>query len=65
MAIVRSFTLKELETVRVIKTAWCAEKWGGGAQAGVVVEVVKGVKYAPKPPGMYENGRKQAVCHTY
>ncbi len=24
----------------------------------VVVEGVKGVKYTPKPPGMYENGEK-------
>jgi hypothetical protein len=25
---------------------------------GVVVEGVKGVKYAPLPPEMYENGKK-------
>jgi hypothetical protein len=25
---------------------------------GVVVEGVKGVKFAPKPPGMYENSEK-------
>jgi hypothetical protein len=25
---------------------------------GVVVEGLKGVKYAPMPPGMYENGEK-------
>jgi hypothetical protein len=31
---------------------------GGSARAGVVVEGVKGVKYAPMLPGMYENGEK-------
>ncbi len=25
---------------------------------GVQIEGVKGVKYAPKPPGMYKNGEK-------
>jgi hypothetical protein len=34
---------------------------GGSVQAEGGVEGVKGVKYAPKPPGMYENGKKQAV----
>jgi hypothetical protein len=29
---------------------------------GVVVEVVKGVKYAPLPPEMYENDEKWVVC---
>jgi hypothetical protein len=38
---------------------------GGSAQAGVVVEGVKGVKYALKPPGMYENGKKQAFSLIY
>ncbi len=37
----------------------------GSAQQGVVEEGVKGVKYAPMPPGMYENGKKQAVSHTF
>jgi hypothetical protein len=26
---------------------------------GVVVEGVKGVKYTPKPPGMYKNSKKR------
>ncbi len=38
---------------------------GGSAQAGGVVEGVKGVKYTPKPPTMYENGEKRAVFCTY
>jgi hypothetical protein len=37
----------------------------GSAQQGVVVEGVKGIKYAPMQPGMYENGKKQAVSHTF
>jgi hypothetical protein len=32
---------------------------------GAVVEGVKGVKYAPMPPGMFENGKKRAVWHTF
>ncbi len=43
------------------KTAWCAgvPTVGGGVPGqGVVVEGVKGVKYAPLPPEMYENGGK-------
>ncbi len=31
---------------------------GGVPGQGMVVEGVKGVKYAPKPPGMYENSEK-------
>jgi hypothetical protein len=32
---------------------------GGGVPGqGMVVEGVKGVKYATMPPGMYENGKK-------
>ncbi len=31
--------------------------WGVPRQ-GLVVEGVKGVKYATMPPGMYENGKK-------
>jgi hypothetical protein len=31
---------------------------GGLPRRGLVVEGVKGVKYAPMPPGMYENGEK-------
>jgi hypothetical protein len=34
---------------------------GGVPREGAVVEGVKGVKYAPMPPRMYENGEKQAV----
>jgi hypothetical protein len=38
---------------------------GGSAWTGVVVEGVKGVKYAPVPPKMYEKGKKQAISHTF
>jgi hypothetical protein len=38
---------------------------GGSAQAGAVVEGVKGVKYTPMLPKMYENGKKWAVSHTF
>ncbi len=31
---------------------------GGSAREGVVLEGVKGVKYAPKTPGMYKNSEK-------
>jgi hypothetical protein len=31
---------------------------GGAPRLGVVAEGVKGVKYAPMPTGMYENGEK-------
>jgi hypothetical protein len=34
---------------------------GGVPRQGVGVEGVKGVKDAPKPPGMYQNGKKQTV----
>ncbi len=33
----------------------------GSARAGVVAEGVKEVKYSPKLPRMYENGKKWAV----
>ncbi len=47
----RALILKKLETVRV------AKKGGGGVPGQeVVVEGVKGVKYNPMPPGMYETG---------
>jgi hypothetical protein len=40
-------------------TAWCAKYEHGEFPAQeVVVEGVKGVKYAPKPPGMYKFGEK-------
>jgi hypothetical protein len=39
---------------------------GGVPGQGEVVEGVKGVKYAPMPPGMYENGNKKTVVsHTF
>jgi hypothetical protein len=42
------------------KTAWCEDHCQGGVLwQGVVVE---GVKYAPKPPGLYEIAEK-AVLH--
>jgi hypothetical protein len=34
---------------------------GGVPVQVVMVEGVTGVKYAPKPPGMYKNGKKRAV----
>jgi hypothetical protein len=44
------------------KTAWFSDYWRKGVPGhGVVVEGVKGVKYGPKPPGMYKNGGS----HTY
>jgi hypothetical protein len=38
---------------------------GGVPWQGVVVEGVKGVKYAPKLPRMYENGKKRTVSRIY
>jgi hypothetical protein len=42
------------------KTARCADycQGGGLGQEVVVVEGVKGIKFAPKLPGMYENDEK-------
>jgi hypothetical protein len=31
----------------------------------MVVEGVKGVKYAPMPPEIYKNGEKQVVSRTF
>jgi hypothetical protein len=38
---------------------------GGVPGQGAVVEGVKGGKYAPMPPGMFKNGKKQAFSHTF
>jgi hypothetical protein len=39
--------------------AWCVDYWRGECLGrGLVVEVVKGVKYAPKLSEMYKNGEK-------
>jgi hypothetical protein len=38
---------------------------GGVPGQGVGVEGIKGVKYAPMSPGMYENGKKWAVLRTF
>ncbi len=45
------------------KTAWYIDYIFAGEVPGqgVVVEGVKGVKYAPKPPWMYKNGRFLAL----
>jgi hypothetical protein len=52
-------TLKELETVRAAQKLFGALILAGGVPGqGVVVEGVKGVKYAPMPPEMYENSEK-------
>jgi hypothetical protein len=37
---------------------------GGMPRQGVMVEGVKGVNYALKQPGMYENGKKRVVSST-
>ncbi len=42
------------------KTAWCTDYWRGSAWAGGGGGV-KGVKYAPMPPGTYKKGKKQAA----
>jgi hypothetical protein len=51
----RAFTYKELETVRVAQKLLGVLTIGGGSlvpRQKVVVEGVKGVKYAPKPHRM-------------
>jgi hypothetical protein len=54
-----NFTWKELETVRAAqKLLGALTISGGNARQGVEVEGVKGVKYAPMPPEMHENGKK-------
>jgi hypothetical protein len=46
--------------------AWCADYWRRECLGrGLVVEGVKGVKYAPKPSEMYNNGEKLAVVPTF
>jgi hypothetical protein len=59
-----TFTWKELETVRAAQKLLGALTIGGGI-AQMVVEGVKGVKYAPMPPRMDKNMKKRAVLHTF
>jgi hypothetical protein len=55
-----AFTLKELETVREAQKLLGVPTIGRGVSVQeVMVEGVKEVKYAPKPPRMYTNREKR------
>ncbi len=68
-AIVASFApsiRKSLKRWGLLKNCLvCRLLAGGVPRQGVVVEGVKGVKYAPMPPKIYKNRKKQAVSCTF